>query len=472
MKHSPRLFRQSLVLPNESRTPFRHVVQPWQAKDFASLDPAWKQLASSSQPGKNRLVRNAWIERPRGHSKTSDTAMQLGWILSFASRCVSGLAAAADKDQANLICRTLQSLAEANGELFSPLVFQKHRIFHQETGSTLEVISSDVSSSWGQLPDFIICDELCHWEKPELWYSLFSSAAKKPDCVLIVLTNAGVGTGWQWSVRESARQSDQWYFSSIEGCQAPWIDQTDLLEQQQLLPPAVFNRLWMNRWQHSDGEFVSLKEAEACCDISLREQSQGHPGWQYVAAVDYAEKHDYTVGVVLHQEENRIVVDRMDVVVPDELHPTKVQWVEDWLERIHHHFQPQSFVLDEYQLLGTIQKLEARLPIERFDFQVGQGNHALALTLRRLILHQEIAWYPACGQLAHLNVRDDLETELASLLLKQKASGRLRIDHHRDNQHHDDRAFTLGAACLYLIKQNRNADWITFTNPEQSGLLD
>ena len=37
------------------------------------------------------------------------------------------------------------------------------------------MISSDVQSSWGLLPDFVICDELCHWEQPEMWFSLLSS---------------------------------------------------------------------------------------------------------------------------------------------------------------------------------------------------------------------------------------------------------------------------------------------------------
>jgi hypothetical protein len=46
----------------------------------------------------------------------------------------------------------------------------KHRIENHHTGSRLTIISSDVNSSWGILPDFVICDELCHWPKPDMWY--------------------------------------------------------------------------------------------------------------------------------------------------------------------------------------------------------------------------------------------------------------------------------------------------------------
>jgi hypothetical protein len=71
--------------------------------------------------------------------------------------------------------------------------------------------------------------------------------------------------------------------------------------------------------------------------------------------------------------------------------------------------------------------------------------------LRHLITHRRVNWYPDCGGVFPTNSpRDDLETELASLLLKQSESGRLRIDHRRDGVHHNDRAFTLGAACLHL----------------------
>jgi hypothetical protein len=301
-----------------------------------------------------------------------------------------------------------------------------------------------------------------------------------------VLTNAGVGRGWQWDVREHARKDRAWYFSSLDGPQAPWITDEWLVEQQALLPPPVFERLWLNIWQHSDGEFVSLAEAEACRDETLTRKERGIPGMPYVAAVDYAEKHDLTVGCVCHHDGRRIVVDRMDVVRPTTERPTPVQWVEDWIEQIAIAFPGVQFVIDPHQLVGTIQKLEQRFPVERFDFAGGLGNHRLATLLRRLIVHRQVAWYTGCGaanalasggrqlcdpfqsQLATLS-RDDLETELASLLLRQSETGRLRIDHHRDGQHHDDRAFALGAACLKLSEQSLDPEPWTITPPSPSG---
>jgi hypothetical protein len=301
-----------------------------------------------------------------------------------------------------------------------------------------------------------------------MWHSLLSSAAKKPNCILTILTNAGVGRGWQWEIREHARTSPRWYFSSLQGPQAPWITDDWLAEQRALLPEPVFERLWLNVWQQAEGNFLTLAEVEACRSTERRYQHEGQPGRYYVAAIDYAEKNDFTVGCVCHREGDLVVVDRMDVVKPTPSTPTRIAWVEDWIEDVASRFQHVEFVVDEFQLLGTIQRLEHKYPVGRFAFAGGEGNHRLAATLRRLIVHQRVQWYPDCGVVPGLH-RDDLETELASLILKQSASGRIRIDHQQDGTHHDDRAFTLGVACLTLTEESSSPDFMIVTPPTVDG---
>jgi len=459
MKKSPAAFRQMIQIENDQQElqPLPELLENWQQNDFTALDLGWQKLTGQlvEQP-----IQRAWVERPRGHSKTSDMALQLGWILLYGRPGLIGLAAAADSDQAALIRDALLRLAQWNAEIFEPLEFQKEIVRNRETGSQLKIITSDVGSSYGVLPDFIICDELCHWAKPDLWYSLLSSAAKKRDCLLVVLTNAGVGRGWQWEIRELAQESDLWYFSSLDGPQAPWIREDWLNEQRIMLPDPVFRRLWLNQWQHSDGEFLTLAEVEACRDESLSPQQAGQPHCSYIAAIDYAEKHDLTVGVLIHWENSKLIVDRMDVRKPTPDHPTRVQWVDDWIANIAQNFHRVTYMLDEYQMVGTIQKYESNYDVRRFNFAGGQGNHALAIALRRVILQRQIAWYPGCGQIEAASSRDDLETELASLLLKQNPSGRCRIDHHQDGVHHDDRSFALGAAVLHALEGNDVGEWL------------
>ncbi|MFV0442376.1 MAG: terminase large subunit domain-containing protein [Planctomycetaceae bacterium] len=474
----PAEFRQLLLLDQRPLSPLRDVLQSWQLADLAALDAAWSRVAGRMTSASARAIRRSYIERPRGHSKTTDISVQILWILLSARRRLSGLAAAADRDQAGLIRRAMQRLADANPEFCRDLKFVEHAVTNPETGSQLEIISSDVQSSYGALPDFVVCDELCHWKEEGLWHSLLSSAAKKPDCVLAVLTNAGVGRGWQWRLREHARTSTDWYYSSLQGPHAPWITDDSLAEQRALLPGPVFERLWLNIWQHSDGEFVTLAEAERCRDALLDYQKAGRHDRHYVAAIDYAEKRDYTVGCVCHREGTRVVVDRMDVIKPTPLSPTPVRWVEDWIEDIGSHFPHVRFIVDAHQLVHLVQQLEGRYHITRFDFQGGVGNHRLAVTLHQLITQQQIVWYPGCGEInakrGHRDAtepanRDDLETELASLLLRQSASGRIRFDHRQDGVHHDDRAFTLAVAALTLVETTTSDNFITLTPPSADG---
>lgn len=391
------------------------------------------------------------------------------WLLAFSRRRVEGIAAAADQEQAALLYRATCRLLQLNPALDRRLETRQRRVFNPATGSQLEVISSDVKSSWGALPDFVICDELCHWAQPDLWYSLLSSSAKRPHSVLVVITNAGAGRGWHWDVREAARLNARWHFVALDGPQASWIGADALAEQAALLPPSVYARLWLNRWQETSGDFVTLAEAEACRDLGLVERPRGAAVLAYVAAIDYAEKHDDTVGVVVHREESRLVVDRMDVVRPQPNRPTPVAWVEAWIEQVARSFGPVTFVLDEYQLLGVIQRLEARFAIHRFEFRGGLGNYALASNLRRLVLERQVRWYRGCGALETSWGRDDLETELASVVVRETGGGRWRIDHLPDRTHHDDRVFALGAACLFLVQHEPPETWLEVSPPAADG---
>jgi hypothetical protein len=469
---SPAAFRRSIILSPGDDRPLGAALLPWQVADFQAMDAGWAALAGRANALARPPIRRAYLERPRGHSKTTDTAVQIAWILFGAQRQIKGLAAAADLEQATLIHAAVKRLIQANDPVLNRLRCVEHAVRNRETGSELRIVSSDVRGSWGELPDFVVCDELCHWRSPDLWQSLLSSAAKRPESVLIVLSNAGFGRGWQWDVREAARVDPVWHFSSLNGPQAPWITEESLAEQQRLLPPAVFARLWLNQWQHSDGGFVSLAEAEACRDESWTMQEQGRPKTSYVASIDYAEKTDLTVGCVCHREGDAIVVDRMDVVRPAPGRPTQVRWVSDWMRDIAERFSSVRFILDEYQLLSVIQSLSDSFAIERFSFSGGEGNHRIALGLRQLILERRIRWYPGCGAAPgeeNAQPVDSLEMELAALVVRQRSSGLIRFDHIADGRQHDDRAFALGVACDGLLRENDDAFCWDITPPVGQG---
>ena len=476
----PRAFRRFVKL-GVGKPALGDAELPWQRADFLALDPAWRRVAGVLAPADvdepTPPVARAWLERPRGHAKTADVAVQLAWALRFARRPVRGVVAAADKDQAGLVRAAVADLVRANpGLLGGPegLKVGADRLARPATGARADVISGDVGSSYGLTPDFVICDELCHWPRAELWHSLLSSAAKTPGCLLVVLTNAGWGRDWRWAAREAARTRPGWHFHSLAGPRAPWVTPAALAEQRALLPPAVFGRLWLNEWQaNSAAAFFTPAEVAACEDPAADVHPAGRPGVRYAAGVDYGEKRDRTACCVVHAcpRTGRAVVDRLAVWAPAPGRPVPVAVVERWVREVAAAYPGVRVVVDEYQLAGLAQRLAGRARVERFAFAGGRGNDDLARALRAAVVEGRLAFRPGAGAVeSHTGdtaetttARDDLAAELRALELVERPNGRVRFDHPAGG--HDDRAFAVSLAVWALGEGPAGADDLLVSAP-------
>lgn len=485
MRRDPMEFRKKLMLDTDDGLfPLEELMEPWQEKDFKAMDPCLKYLSGHTTV--KPYYRRFFIQRARGHSKTMDMATSLTWLLHASTKPVLGYAFAEDKDQAKLLRDAIKSLVDANRWLEETLDYKRSEVASKSNGSVLKIMSRDTASSWGITPNFVVCDEFTHWANREYWESIVSSFAKKTG-MLVILCNAGTGYDWQYAAKRWAMRSrESWYHSAPKGCIAGWISKSSLREQHALLSTAAYNRLWLNLWQESGEEFVTLAEAEACRDENLSEQTKTKAdGWVYIASVDYAEKEDRTIGTVLHGEDGDIIVDRMDMRCPKiSGSSTKVSWVEEWMEQVQDAFGGEyghvHFILDRYQLLGVGQTLiDKGFDIEFFDFASGVGNWQMGLILRQLIIHNRVKWYKDCGAMRNKKGeiietqmgRDDLEMELASLVVKNYSGGkRWRFDHIQDGVHHDDRAYALGAGCKFIVENSGGFDeWDVI--PHQDGVL-
>jgi len=206
----------------------------WQRADFEALDAAWLRAGgrSETEPQQSR----AYLERPRGHSKTCDLAVMALWALAFAQRPISGAAAAGDRDQARLLRDAIERIVRANPWLAETLEIQNYRVLNPRTGSQLEILAADHATAYGHLLDFIVIDEMTNWPTggDKLWQALASTIAKRRHCVAVIISNAGVGQGssWQWDVRETCREAAAWYSSRLDGPCASWIT-PQLLDEQQ-----------------------------------------------------------------------------------------------------------------------------------------------------------------------------------------------------------------------------------------------
>jgi hypothetical protein len=295
LQRDPAAFRRALLIDRDGKpTLFAMIMDDWQDWDFRVLDDGWKRVAGQGGDGTLR----AYLERPRGHSKTADLAVMSTWALFASRRRLMGYAAAADTDQAKLLRDAIDGLTRLNPWLKSILQVDKLKITNSRTGSTLEILTSDAPTSYGLTPDFVICDELCHWRNRDLWDSLISSAAKRAVCMVVVISNAGFGESWQWEVRESVRQDeDRWYFSRLDGPVASWITRERLEEQRRLLPAIAYNRLWLNEWSSGSGDALDPEDIDRA--VVLPGPSPAEPGYVYLAGLDLGLKKDASAFVTV-----------------------------------------------------------------------------------------------------------------------------------------------------------------------------
>lgn len=295
LQRDPSAYRAALLIDCDgSPKRLSDVLDPWQLRDFEALDGGWRRVVGQRAEGKLR----SWWERPRGHSKTQDTAVMVCWALFASRRRLNGFCAAADRDQAKLLRDAIDGLCRLNPWLGSLLTVDQFRVSNSHTGSSLEIVSSDAASSYGLLPDFICCDELCHWGRRDLWDSLLSSAAKRANCLLSVISNAGFQDSWQWQTREAIRQDPSWYFSRLEGPQASWITPGRLDEQRRLLPPIAFDRLWLNQWSSGSGDAIDPHLISRAVTLD-GPATASERGWQYFAGLDLGLKRDASAFVIV-----------------------------------------------------------------------------------------------------------------------------------------------------------------------------
>jgi len=299
----PSAFRDDLLIDVDGTArKFGSVMDPWQREDFAALDPALKRCNGRSRA---QAKLRAFLERGRGHSKTTDLAVVAVWAMAFAARPLRAYAFAVDKDQATLLKDAMATIVRLNPWLSSILDVQKNLVVnisegHPGNGSRLDIFTSDVASSYRIIADLLIADELCHWQGDgSLWHSLISSAAKRRDCLMVVISNAGFADSWQWTVREAARTDPAWIFSRLDGPQASWLPPERLAEQRRMLPAVAYLRLWENQWSSGGGDALTPEDIAAAFQEHLQPMTGREPDHYFVAGLDLGLTRDCSAVVVL-----------------------------------------------------------------------------------------------------------------------------------------------------------------------------
>lgn len=435
---SPSAFRDVLLVDTDAGPrPLGRVMDDWQREDFQCLDRGWRKVAGQSKQGG---VQRAYLERPRGHSKTADLAVMTCWALFTSRRRLSSVAAAADLDQARLLRDAVSRLVALNGWLGDFLNVQRYRVTNRHTGSDLVVLASDAPSSFGLTPDFIVLDELTHWESEALWVSLLSASAKRRDCVLVIISNAGHSRGncWQWTLRESARTDSAWHFHHLDGPQASWITSDRLCEQQRLLPPFAYAQYWGNHWQAEAGNALSEADVRACVvldgPIPWREQGMG-----YGLGVDIGLSRHHAAIVVVATDFQRRKIQVVDVL--DFSPPVKVEHVFQAILDARDRFGVNYVAADPWQFAHAGQRLVQEGFHVEFVKPVGQVLDTQASTLLEIFKDRNIELY------------DDalLIGDLLRLAIVPRSYG-YRLQSPETETGHGDRASALANILPYALE--------------------
>jgi len=456
---NPSSFRADLIVDVDGvARRFGDVQDDWQRDDFAAVDPGLMRCnGRSDKPG---LMR-AYLERGRGHSKTTDLAVTCCWALAFATRPLRGYCYAADRDQAALLQSAMATVIRLNPWLGGILEVQKNLVLnvaagHPGEGGKLEISTSDVASSYGILPDLIVADELCHWQGDgSLWHSLISSAAKRSNCLLAVISNAGFVDSWQWAVREAARTDEAWLFSRLNGPQASWLTEERLAEQRRMLPAIAYERLWNNCWSASGGDALTPQDIAAAFDDALSPMTGTEKGWLFVGGVDLGLTRDCSAVVVLAVpaggKAGRIRLADAKLWKPTPGRKIDLREIQRHILALDEQFGLEVVAFDPWQMEHLAQTLEADSGRRRRNQKRFIGTEPwmreIAPTATNLRAQATQVIESFGDRRLQLFPQEHLRRDLLKLRVEEKSYG-IRLTSPRDGEGHGD---TFSAFALALL---------------------
>ncbi len=444
----------SSIMVNSSPEPmlFGECADPWQRELAAPLVPMIDYLAGRNAGYRGPLRLMSILAR--GHNKSSLEAWIASFLLIASQRRIKGYILAADREQGQLILQAMEDLIALNPWIARELRVTKNTI----TGPAgfIQVLPCDHRSMMGLAGNFYIADEFVHWQNQKAWNSLVTGLRKVTPTVFMAISNAGLLDSWQHSAfLQASADPREWVLFHRPGTLASWLSPEGIEADRRLVPPSEARRLYDNEWidPAEEHDYLRRAEAEACAEIGTAMELIYRPRKQfgvdnYVAAVDYGPKRDRTALCVLHMSaEKRVIVDRLDMLEGRTSvgGTVLVRQVEDWIREIHAKFSPRVFVVDPYQMEGTIQWMQREsIPVEAFKSRGGAGNYEMAQLLRALIVERRLTWYDGAGKIG----AETLVDELVGLRVKRMPYG-YRFDH--ENQRHDDRAVAITMAAMKAI---------------------
>jgi hypothetical protein len=426
---------EDLQIPGvRGRVRFGDAMADFQRKRFASLAPSLLAIVRGTKPPIGRF----WHEATKGGSKDSDLACNLLWLLSFTRRPLSCQVGAADADQANELKKAAADILRLNPWLAQRVAVQNWKLICSATDSVAEIVPADVAGSHGARPDVLILNELSHVTREEFASNMMDNAAKVPNGLAIIATNAGFQDSWQARWREIARTSPRWNFHQWAE-PAPWLDPAEIEEAKQRNSLSRYLRLFHGRWASGSGDAIDVEDLEAA--ITMPGPMHRHPpaaeNWTFVAGMDLGVKRDASALVVLGARYGspRIRLAHCESWIPGSGRNVDLESVYRAVLRAHAIFR-FSLWFDPSQALHMAQRLQRRNVICNEQPFIGQHLDRMASTLLQTFRARTIDLFNDSA----------LIRDLGRLNIEEKSFG-YKLSASREVDGHADRGIAL-AICL------------------------
>lgn len=407
----------------------------------------WDDTQAVLDPG---AVPYHFLTRARGASKTTDLAgVAIAMLLTLSDRSRLHWLAA-DRGQGALAVDAIAGFAARTPMLQGALEIGNWQVRFAPTGSSLEIMAADAPGAWGLRTWGVFVDEIAQWGTTpgprRLWEAVSSAVAKNSLARMVVLTTAGDPAHWSYRILEHAQVDPLWRVHEVPG-PAPWTDLSRLEEQRRRLPESSYRRLFLNEWTASEDRLTSHDDLSAC--VTLDGPLEPERDESYVIGVDLGLKSDRTVAAVCHEEDQRIVLDRIAVWGGSRTRPVQLDEVEEWLHLTWRSYNEAKVMMDPWQAVALAQRLRTRgVRVEEFVFS-SQSVGRLATTLHLLLRNGDPA----------LPNDPELLDELLNVQLRETSPGVYRMDHDPDK--HDDRAIALALASHELLSHPRRV-WTAY----------
>lgn len=433
--HDPLAFFDFVIINTANgRARFGDVMADFQRERFAALAPALAAVAEGRKP---EIGKHLW-EGTKGSSKDSDLAIAVIWLLVFSPRPLLIQVGAADREQADELRKAAAGWLRNNSWLGKRIEIQANRILCEKSGAVCEIIPADTAGSHGARPDVLILNELSHIRQQEFAENLMDNAAKVPNNLTIIATNAGDVNHFSFKWRELYRTSPRCSFHQFTQT-APWLDPADVEDARARNSIARFNRLWQGVWSTGSGDALDATDIDAAINANL----SNHlvlPDCYYIAGLDLGLRSDATAFVVLgfNVELQAIYLAGISAWRPTPEKKVSIEEVEKeilYRNRYYNGFAEVS--IDPWNAESTIERLRKEgVPVFVHDPSAA-NKHDAAMAILTLFRERRIEIFPDA----------DLLKDLRACSIVERSS-KLKLELVHDERGHCDRleAMSLAAA--------------------------